>query len=477
MLELHKFYIDGCWVAPSNGGQRCKLVNPASGQPSGSVLLGDEADVASAVEAARRAFDTWSRTTLAQRLALVTAFADIYERRLPDIADAICEEMGAPLAQLALPLQAPVGLWHLRTALACASQYAFEHQLGGTRVLKEAVGVCALITPWNWPMSQALCKIAPALLAGCTVVFKPSEFAPMSAQILAEIVHEAGLPAGVFNMIHGDGATIGPVLSAHPEVDMVSLTGSTRAGASVMREGADTIKIVSLELGGKSANIILNDAPFEEAVAHGVIAMMNNSGQTCNSPARMLVPAARLAEAERIAAAALATQVVGDPRQATTAIGPLAGARQYERVQGYIALGLQEGARLVAGGTGHPEGLERGYFARPTIFSGVHNGMAIAQEEIFGPVLVMIPYASEEEAVAIANDSVFGLSGFVWGGNVERAMAVARRLRTGMVHLNGATVDLAAPFGGCKHSGVGREWGTAGLDEFLQTKSVMGAPA
>ncbi len=477
MHELHTLYIDGSWVAPVNGGQPLAIVNPASGETTGSLLLGDAADVDSAVAAARRAFDAWSGTPLAERRALVARMADIYERRLADMADAICDEMGAPLQQLALPIQAPVGLWHLRTAVACAGNHAFESQQGGTRVIKEAVGVCALITPWNWPMSQAMCKIGPALLAGCTVVFKPSEFSPLSAQVLAEIVHEAGLPAGVFNMIHGDGAIVGPLLSAHPEVDMVSLTGSTRAGASVMRHGADTIKTVSLELGGKSANIILDDAPFEQAVTHGVLSMMNNSGQTCNSPARMLVPAARLAEAEAIAAAALASLNVGDPRLATTAMGPLANARQYERVQGYIALGLEEGARLVGGGEGRPQGLERGFYARPTIFSDVNNAMAIAQEEIFGPVLVMIGYADEDEAVAIANDSVYGLSGFVWGGSMERALAVARRMRTGMVHLNGATVDLAAPFGGYKQSGVGREWGAAGLDEFLESKAVMGAPA
>lgn len=477
MKNYEKFLIDGQWVAPLKGGLRFGIVNPATGSEVGSILLGDGDDVARAIGAARRAFSGWSTTDLATRVALVEVITAAYEKRLPEIADAICEEMGAPHKQLALPIQAPVGLWHLRTALACAREYQFAYQRGTTQIVKEPVGVCALITPWNWPMSQAMCKIAPALLAGCTVVFKPSEYAALSAQILAEIIHAAGLPPGVFNMIHGDGALVGPLLSEDPQVDMVSLTGSTQAGASVMRHAAATIKTVSLELGGKSANIILDNAPFEQAVAHGVISMMNNSGQTCNSPARLLVPLARLAEAERIAVEALSTQVVGDPHDPATTIGPLANERQYERVQSYIAQGVEEGARLIAGGLGHPAGFNCGSFARPTIFSNVDNSMAIAQEEIFGPVLVIIPYADEDHAVAIANDSVFGLSGFVWGATKNDALRVARRMRTGMVHLNGAIVDLQAPFGGYKQSGIGREWGAAGIDEFVEVKAVMGCPA
>ncbi|MBC7702978.1 MAG: aldehyde dehydrogenase family protein, partial [Rhodoferax sp.] len=385
--------------------------------------------------------------------------------------------MGAPLKALARPVQAPIGLWHLQTVLGAARSYPFDQQQGNTLITKEAVGVCALITPWNWPMNQIVCKVAPALLTGCTMVLKPSELAPYSSQIFAEILAAAGVPAGVFNMIHGDGAEIGPLLSAHPLVDMVSLTGSTRAGASVARHAAETIKVVSLELGGKSANIILDDAPLEAAVTSGVIGMMANTGQSCNAPSRMLVPRAKLAEAEAIAVQALGRLVVGDPQDPATTTGPIANGRQYGRVQAMIAQGVAEGARLVAGGTGRVDGIERGYFARPTIFSGVERSMSIAREEIFGPVLVMIPYDSEDDAIAIANDSVYGLSGFVYGATIERARGVARRLRTGMVHLNGATVDPSAPFGGYKQSGLGREWGAAGIDEFVETKAIMGSPA
>ena len=475
MRDHSHFYINRAWVAPVNGGTPFEVVDPATEAVAGVILLGDEADVERAIAAARRAFDGWSTTPLQSRTELLARVAAIYERRIDEIAAAISEEMGAPLVKLARAAQAPLGLWQLQTTLALAADFAFEKRQGNTHVVKEAVGVCALITPWNWPMNQVLCKVAPALLAGCTMVLKPSECAPFSAQILAEILHEAGVPAGVFNLIHGDGARIGPLLSSHPDVDMVSLTGSTRAGMSVARHAADTIKVVSLELGGKSANIILDDAPFEEAVTAGVMNMMFNTGQSCNAPSRMLVPAFKLAEAERIAAAAVRRLVVGDPGDPATTTGPIANRRQYERVQALIAQGIAEGATLVAGGLGRPEGLARGWFARPTVFSGVHNHMTIAREEIFGPVLVMIPYDDEDDAVAIANDSDYGLSGYVWGGSVARAAAVAKRLRTGMVHLNGAGIDLAAPFGGYKRSGNGREWGAAGIDEFLETKALMGA--
>jgi len=475
MRTYHQFYIDGQWVAPVNGGQRWDVINPATEDVAGTILLGDADDVERAVLAAHRAFAGYARTPLAQRIALIEAIAQQYEMRLDDLAAAISEEMGAPMHTLARPVQAPIGLWHLQTALALARDYPFEQQQGRTLIVKEPVGVCALITPWNWPMNQIVCKVAPALLAGCTVVLKPSELAPFSSQIFAEILDAAGVPPGVFNLIHGDGAQIGPLMSSHPLVDMVSLTGSTRAGASVAKHAADTVKVVSLELGGKSANIILDDAPLTKAVTAGVMGMMSNTGQSCNAPSRMLVPAAKLAEAERIAAAAVEQLVVGDPLAPTTTTGPVANARQYQRVQTMIAKGIEEGARLVAGGTGRPDGLTRGYYARPTVFSGAHNSMCIAQEEIFGPVLTIIPYDSEEEAIAIANDTVYGLSGYVYGGTVERARDVAKQLRTGMVHLNGASIDPAAPFGGYKKSGVGREWGAAGLDEFLETKAIMGA--
>ncbi len=456
MRSYHQFYIDGQWVSPVQGGTPVEVINPATEEIAGTIRLADADDVERAVSAAHRAFATYSCTTLEQRIELISSIAQVYEQRLDDLAMAISEEMGAPLHTVARPMQAPLGLWHLRTALALARDYPFKKQQGNTLIVKEPVGVCALITPWNWPMNQIMCKVAPALLAGCTMVLKPSELAPFSPQILCEILEAAGVPAGVFNMIHGDGALIGPMLSSHPLIDMVSLTGSTRAGVSVAKQAADTVKVVSLELGGKSANIILDDAPLAQAVTDGVLGMMRNTGQSCNAPSRMLVPAAKLAAAEQIAAAAVLKLVVGDPQSPSTTTGPVSNARQYERVQTMIQAGIDEGARVVVGGCGRPDGLTRGYFARPTVFSGAKNTMRIAQEEIFGPVLTMIPYASEEEAIAIANDTVYGLSGFVYGGTIEHARAVAERLRTGMVHLNGASVDPGAPFGGYKQSGVGR---------------------
>jgi aldehyde dehydrogenase (NAD+) len=477
MRTYHQFYIDGQWVDPANGGQPHEVINPANEEVAGTIQLGDEDDVLRAILAAHRAFASYSRTTLQERVDLIGAIARIYERRLDDVAVAISEEMGAPLHTIARPMQAPLGLWHLRTTLALAKDYPFKKQQGNTLLVREPVGVCALITPWNWPMNQIVCKVAPALLAGCTIVLKPSELAPFSAQIFTEILAEAGVPAGVFNMIHGEGAKMGPLLSSHPLVDMVSLTGSTRSGVSVAKNAAETIKVVSLELGGKSANIILDDAPLAEAVTDGVLGMMRNSGQSCNAPSRMLVSARKLAQAEQIASAVVQKLVVGDPQSPSTTTGPIANARQYERVQSLINKGIQEGARLVVGGSGRPDGLMRGYYAKPTVFSGAHSGMRIAQEEIFGPVLTMISYDSEEQAIAIANDSIYGLSGFVYGGTVEHARAVAERLRTGMVHLNGASIDPSAPFGGYKQSGVGREWGAAGIDEFLETKAIMGSPA
>lgn len=475
MRDHHQFYIDGQWVDPAEGGKTYEVINPATEEVAGTIRMGGEADVERAVTAAHRAFAGYSQTTLQQRLDLLAAICSAYEKRLDDLAGAISEEIGAPLYTLAQPVQAPIGLWHLQTTMAVAKGYAFETMQASTLLIREPVGVCALITPWNWPMNQIVCKVAPALAVGCTVVLKPSELAPFSSQIFAEIVHAAGAPPGVFNMIHGDGACIGPLLASHPLVDMVSLTGSTRAGASVARNAADTIKIVSLELGGKSANIILADADLKAAVTHGVMHMMSNTGQSCNAPSRMLVPAERIDEVEQIARAACNKLVVGDPQQPTTTVGPIANARQYERVQALIATGISEGAKLIAGGPGRPEGMTRGYFARPTVFSRANNRMTIAREEIFGPVLTIIPYATEEEAIGIANDTAYGLSGYVYGDTVEHARSVARRLRTGMVHLNGAGPDLSAPFGGYKQSGNGREWGAAGVDDFVELKAVMGS--
>ena len=475
MRNYQQFYIDGQWVDPVGGGQPCNVINPATEEVAGNIRLGSEADVDRAVAAAHRAFQTYSRTTLNERLQLLAAIISEYEKRIDDIAAAVTEEMGAPLYRLAKPAQAPIGLWHLQTALAIAKDYPFERQQGNTLLVKEPVGVCAMITPWNWPLNQIVCKVAPALVTGCTMVLKPSQLAPFSAQIFAEVLHAAGVPPGVFNIIQGDGAKIGLRLASHPLVDMVSLTGSTRAGASVSRNAADTIKVVSLELGGKSANIILDDAPLETAVTAGVLGMMTNTGQSCNAPSRMLVPAAKLEAAEMIAAAAVKQLVVGDPLSPATTTGPIANERQFRRVLSMIEKGIAEGAKVIAGGAGRPDGLTKGFFVKPTVFSRVSNSMCIAQEEIFGPVLTMIAYTTEEDAIAIANDTVYGLSGFVYGGTVEHARAVAKRLRTGMVHLNGATVDPAAPFGGYKQSGIGREWGACGIDEYLETKAIMGS--
>jgi aldehyde dehydrogenase (NAD+) len=381
--------------------------------------------------------------------------------------------MGAPL-NFAVHVQAGVGLGHFATALALLKSFEFEKKQGTTLLRREPVGVCGLITPWNWPANQICCKLAPALAVGCTVVLKPSETAPISGQIIGEILLEAGVPPGVFNLVQGDGAGVGSAISAHPEIDMVSFTGSTRAGVLVAKAAADSVKRVSQELGGKSANIILEDADLQQAVAGGVIAMMSNTGQSCNAPSRMLVHESRYEEAVKIAKAAAETVKAGDPREATTGIGPLSNATQFKKVQGLIEKGVEEGARVVAGGPGRPEGLTKGYYTRPTVFANVNNTMTIAREEIFGPVLVMIPFKNDEDAVRIANDTPYGLSGYVSSGDPQRAKRVASRLRTGMVHINGAQIDLLAPFGGYKQSGNGREWGGEGFEEFVEVKAVMG---
>ena len=473
--HLQCAFINGRWVPPSGGGRHHDVINPATEEVSGSVVFGDEADAVFAIQAAYDAFPAYSQTPLAERIALLERIADIYERRMDDMARAITLEMGAPLYALSMPAQAPAGMMHFRATAAVAKAHAFEVQLPSTRVVKEPVGVCAMITPWNWPMNQVACKVAPALVAGCTIVLKPSQNAPYSSVLFAEILEEAGVPPGVFNMVQGEGGRLGQVLASHPLVDMVSLTGSTSAGAQVTKAAADTVKRVSLELGGKSANILLDGADFPTAVTHGVLSMMSNSGQTCTAPSRMLVPAHRLAEVQAIAVEACKRIVVGDPMDPSTTMGPIANRRQFLKVREMIQVGLDEGATLVSGGLSTVEGTDRGFYVAPTVFTVPHNMFRIAQEEIFGPVLVIIPYRDEEEAVAIANDSIYGLSGYVYGSDVDEAQRVARRMRTGMVHLNGAGVDPIAPFGGYKQSGNGREWGAAGIDEFLETKSIMGA--
>jgi acyl-CoA reductase-like NAD-dependent aldehyde dehydrogenase len=473
MRNYLKFYIDGEWVDPLEP-RTLDVINPATEQKAGAISLGGAADVDRAVAAAQRAFETFSRTTREERMDLLGRVIAAYQRRLDDLALAISEEMGAPLERIAKPLQAPAGLGHFMIALGVLKDFEFEKRQGAMRIVREPVGVCGMITPWNWPANQIACKVAPALAAGCTMVLKPSEIAPFSAHVIAEILHEAGVPKGVFNLVDGDGPSVGAAIASHPGIDMVSFTGSTRAGILVDKAAADTVKKVALELGGKSPNIILEGAPLEAAVGHGVVLMMNNTGQSCNAPSRMLVPRRHLAEVETIAAAVAATIKVGDPAVAATDIGPQASETQWRRVQGLIEKGLQEGAKLICGGPGRPAGLNHGYYTRPTIFSNVSNAMTIAREEIFGPVLCILPYDTEEEAIRIANDTLYGLSAYVYGSSAEHARRVGARIRAGNVHINGANLDMTGSFGGYKQSGLGREWGVFGLEEFLEVKSVFG---
>jgi aldehyde dehydrogenase (NAD+) len=471
MYDCTHIYIDGKWRA-AGGAERLDIVNPATEQPVGTVAFGSAQDVDDAVAAARRAFESYAGWSVNERIELLEAIDAAFKSRLDDFARAITAEMGAP-AGMSRRAQAGSGRSHLRATIDALKAMALEKPGDGFLELSEPIGVCGLITPWNWPINQVSCKVAPALAAGCTVVLKPSEIAPIDASIFAEVLHEAGVPAGVFNLVHGDGPGVGSALTAHPGIDMVSFTGSTRAGRLVAKSAADTIKRVTQELGGKSPNIILASAPLREAVESGTRTLFHNTGQSCNAPSRMLVPTALYEQAVAIAAEVAANTRAGDPNDPDTDIGPLVSAVQWNRVQALIEKGLEEGAVVAAGGPGKPVGLETGYYVRPTVFRDVHNGMTIAREEIFGPVLCVMPYASVDEAVAIANDTDYGLSGYVWAGSREEALAVARRLRTGMVHLNGAGTDATAPFGGYKQSGNGREWGVHGIAEYLETKAVM----
>jgi aldehyde dehydrogenase (NAD+) len=471
MEHARQFYIGGQWVAPFTN-DTLDVINPATEQPITAIAMGAEQDVDAAVAAAKAAFESFSLTTKAERLELLDSIIAVYSRRLEDLADIISQEMGAPLS-LARAAQALAGLVHIGTARAVLADFEFERQMGSTLLVREPIGVCGMITPWNWPLNQVACKVAPALATGCTMVLKPSEVAPLNAIIFAEILDEAGVPAGVFNLVNGDGITVGTAISSHPDIDMVSFTGSTRAGVQVARAAAPSVKRVAQELGGKSANIILDDADLEAVVSRDMAGMCTNSGQSCNAPTRMLVPAARMEEAAAIAAAAARAIVVGDPREDTTGIGPVVSATQYSRIQQLIEKGIGEGATLQTGGPGKPDGLETGYYVRPTVFSHVSNDMTIAREEIFGPVLVLIGYEDDDEAVRIANDTSYGLSGYI-SGDGDRAKAMARRIRTGNVHLNGAGPDFNAPFGGYRQSGNGREWGPLGFDEYLETKAIMG---
>jgi len=475
MKEHLRFYIGGRWVEPL-GTKTIDVVNPATEQVVGRVSLGTAEDVDKAVAAARKAFETYSQTTQQERIALIERIQGCYQERLGELAETVTLEMGAP-KWLATAAQAPVGLAHIAQTLEVLKKFEFQEQRGTTRIVKEPVGVCGFITPWNWPINQVMCKVMPALAAGCTMVLKPSEITPLNAIILAEIFDKAGVPAGVFNLVNGDGPTVGAAIASHPGIDMVSFTGSTRAGIQVAKNAADTVKRVTQELGGKSANIILEDADLAKAVSRGVQACFQNSGQSCNAPTRMFVPAAKHAEALKVAKAAAEKVVPGDPASDAMVLGPVASKMQFDKIQGLIDKGIQEGAELVCGGPGRPQGLEKGYFVKPTVFGNVRNNMTIAREEIFGPVLCILPYQSEEEAVAMANDTPYGLSGYVQSGDVQHAVKVATRLRTGNVHINGAGPDFAAPFGGYKQSGNGREWGAEGFEEFLETKAVLGTAA
>ena len=475
MREMLKFYIDGKWVDPVTP-HPVDVINPATEEPCGRISLGSAADVDLAVAAAKRAEAAYAATTREQRIELLEAILAAYMQRYDDIAEAIMEEMGAPWG-LAKGAQAGSGPQHIKAAIRALKTFEFEEQNRTTLVVKEPVGVCALITPWNWPVNQVVCKVAPALAAGCTMVLKPSEIAPFDAMIFAEVIDAAGVPAGVFNLVNGDGPGVGTALSQHPDVAMVSFTGSTRAGVAVAQNAAPTVKRVAQELGGKSPNILLDDADFETAVRAGAEECFDNTGQSCNAPTRMLVPRDRMDEAAAIAADVANTIRVGDPRGEGVQIGPLVSAQQWEKVQALIQKGIDEGATLAAGGTGRPQGLAKGYYARPTVFADVSNDMTIAREEIFGPVLSIIPYDDEDQAIEIANDTPYGLSAYVSSGSLERARRVAARLRTGMVHINGASLDSMAPFGGYKQSGNGREWGPEGIEEFLEMKSIYGYEA
>jgi aldehyde dehydrogenase (NAD+) len=470
MREYLKFYIDGQWVDPVEP-KSLDVDNPTTEQVSGRIALGAQADVDKAVKAARKAFITWSQTSREERLDVLQAILAEYQKRTADLADAVTEEMGAPPSLAAGP-QVNLGLGHLVTAIDVLKNYEFEEQHGSTLVVKEPIGVCGLITPWNWPINQIAVKVYPALATGCTMVLKPSEVAPYSAQIFTEIMDAAGVPAGVYNLVYGDGPGVGAALSSHPDVDMVSFTGSTRAGIDVARNAAATVKRVSQELGGKSPNIVLDDDDFAKSVTAGVSVMMMNSGQSCNAPSRMLVPNSRRDEAVAVAKAVAEQVKVGDPSE-KTAIGPVASKAQFDKIQGLIQKGIDEGATVVVGGLGRPEGLDTGYYVKPTVFADVRNDMTIAREEIFGPVLCILGYDDLDQALEIANDTEYGLAGYVSGADLDQARAIARQIRAGSVAINHG-FDMNAPFGGYKRSGNGREWGQFAFDEYLETKAALG---
>ena len=467
-----KFYIDGAWVDPAVPAP-LGVVNPATQESFAQISLGSRQDVDRAALAARRAFATYSEASVEERLSYLRKIIEGFRARLPELARMMTLEMGSPIT-FATERQATVALFHFEEAARVLAEYKFEERMGSGIVRREPIGVCGLITPWNWPLNQVASKVAPALATGCTVVLKPSEIAPLSAMLFAEIVHEAGLPPGVFNLVNGDGPTVGEAIASHPEIDMVSFTGSTTAGVRVAKLAADTVKRVAQELGGKSANIILADADLKAAVIAGVHACYTNAGQNCQSPTRMLIPRAQRDAAFAAAREAVATIRLGDPLDPATTMGPLVSQAQFEKVQALIQSGIDEGATLVAGGLGRPAEVDRGYYVRPTVFGDVTPRMRIAREEVFGPVLSIMSYDSEDEAIEIANDTPFGLAGFVQSRDLKRARAVANRIRAGRVYLNGAAFDRSLPFGGYKQSGNGREFGVFGFEEYLEVKAILG---
>ena len=471
MREYLQFYIDGNWVEPVEL-KTLDVINPATEEVCGKIALGAAADVDAAVMAARRAFPAWSQTSREERLDVLGRILAEYQKRFGDLATAVTEEMGAP-ASLAQRAQVPIGMGHLATAVEVLKTFKFEEDRGPTLLVKEPIGVCSFITPWNWPLNQIVCKVAPAIATGCTMVLKPSEVAPFTGQIFAEIMHAAGVPAGVFNLVHGDGIGVGVPMSSHPEVDMVSFTGSTRAGIEVARNAAPTVKRVAQELGGKSPNIVLDDSAFAKGVGRGVATLMTNSGQSCNAPTRMLVPKGRMDEAITVARAAAETVTVGDPN-GNSQLGPVVSEVQFNKIQKLIQAGIDEGATLVIGGVGRPEGLDKGYYVQPTVFANVTNEMTIAKEEIFGPVLSILGYDSLDQAIDIGNDTEYGLAAYVQAEDLNKARDVARKLRAGQVSINGGGGDMMAPFGGYKMSGNGREWGDFAFHEFLETKAILG---
>jgi aldehyde dehydrogenase (NAD+) len=472
-MKSLQHYIEGRWVAPVVMGERFPVIDPATESQVAEICMGSAADVDLAVAAACRAFPGFSATPLEARLDTLRRINEVFKRRFDEMADAITTEMGAP-RDMAREAQAASGPGHIEATIQAAQQLDWEVRIDGSNVVREPIGVCGLVTPWNWPINQILAKVAPAIAAGCTMVLKPSEQAPLSAQLIAEFIDEAGLPAGVFNLVHGNGPSVGHAMSAHPDIEMMSFTGSTRAGVDVAKTAADTIKRVAQELGGKSPNLIFADADLGRALGNAIRRCFYNTGQSCNAPTRLLVEVSVYERAvELIKPLAEATKV-GDPRQPGRHLGPLSSRIQFERVQRYMQIGIDEGARLVAGGPGRPEGIDRGFFVKPTVFADVHNGMRIAREEIFGPVLSMIPFKDLEDAIAIANDTPYGLAAYLFTSDLDKARTVARRLRAGSVHINGAGQGYMEPFGGFKQSGNGRECGTYGLLDFLELKSING---